>query len=168
MLLATDTLPRVATQLLPPSHVNVAMQMLPRKCCHANVATQMLPRKCCHANVATQMLPRNCCHANVATQMLPRKCCHANVATQMLPRKCCHANVATQMLPRKCCHANVATQMLPPLSYAVASRLLQRSSCLQLIQNRKGVEPTASDQKRKIDRAQSPESNDLRPFSPKI
>ena len=27
-----------------------------------------------------------------------------------------------------------------PLSYAVASRLLQRSSCLELIQNRKGVE----------------------------
>ena len=41
-----------------------------------------------------------------------------------------------------------------PLSYAVASRLLQRSSCLELIQNRKGVERTASDQKRKIDRAQ--------------
>ena len=40
------------------------------------------------------------------------------------------------------------------LSYAVASRLLQRSSCLELIQNRKGVERTASDQKRKIDRAQ--------------
>ena len=39
------------------------------------------------------------------------------------------------------------------LSYAVASRLLQRSSCLELIQNRKGVERTASDQKRKIDRA---------------
>ena len=41
------------------------------------------------------------------------------------------------------------------LSYAVASKLLQRSSCLELIQNRKGVEPTASDQKRKIERAQS-------------
>ena len=42
------------------------------------------------------------------------------------------------------------------LSYAAASRLLQRSSCLELIQNRKDVEPTASDQKRKIDKAQSP------------
>ena len=44
------------------------------------------------------------------------------------------------------------------LSYAVASRLLQRSSCLELIQNRKGVERTASDQKRKIDRAQARET----------
>ena len=36
-----------------------------------------------------------------------------------------------------------------PLSYAVAFRLLQRSSCLELIQNRKGVERTASDPKTK-------------------
>ena len=54
------------------------------------------------------------------------------------------------------------------LFYAVASKLLQRSSCLELIQFRKGVERMASDQKRKIDRAQGRETQDHRPFSPKI
>ena len=54
------------------------------------------------------------------------------------------------------------------LSYVMASRLLQRSSCLEPIQNRKGVERTAaSDQKRKIDRAQGRGRNDHRPFRPK-
>ena len=44
------------------------------------------------------------------------------------------------------------------LSYEAGCSLHNRSSTRELIQNRKGVERTASDQKRKIDRAQGRET----------
>ena len=56
---------------------------------------------------------------------------------------------------------------LRPLSYAVASKLLQRSSCLELIQNRKSVERLRTKNERSTG-LRSVRRNDLRPFSSKI
>ena len=53
------------------------------------------------------------------------------------------------------------------LSYAAASRLLQRSSCWELIGNRKGVERTASDQNEISRGLRAAGRNDHRPFWPK-
>ena len=47
-------------------------------------------------------------------------------------------------------------RLFAPLSYEAGCSLHNRSSTRELIQNRKGVERAASDQKRKIDRAQGP------------
>ena len=68
--------------------------------------------------------------------------------------RCCQPNVASQMQPNVASQSLEAAMELQPLSYAGVLSLDQRSSTRELIQNRKGVEPTASDQKRKIDRAQ--------------
>ena len=65
------------------------------------------------------------------------------------------------------CFQNPEFEYRVPLSYSVASKLLQRSLCLELIQNRKGVEPTASDQKRKIEGLRAV-GRDHRPSSRKI
>ena len=140
--------------------------MLPQ-CCPREGVTSMLPQsprtQCYPRRGVTPMLPPMSPQSRV-TQMLPqsRVTCYPRAALpQMLPRAALpltlpQSRVTPNVTPGPRypkCYPQSRSPM-PPLSYAVASKLLQRSSCLQLIQNRKGVERTASDQKRKIDRAQ--------------
>ena len=149
--------------MLPPArrYTNVTPNVTPEprypKCYPRAALPQMLPQSRVTPNVTPEPRYPKCYPRAALPPMLPQSRVTPNVTPEPRYPQCYPRAALPQMLPPEPRYPKVTPRAgppMPPLSYAVASRLLQRSSCLELIQNRKGVERTASNQKRKIDRAQ--------------